>query len=132
MEEKNLQIQEKRELASQSETTRDVPVYIPAVDIYETERELTLLADMPGVPLEKIDIDLNDDQLTIRGTVAIEEEKGTVLLREYPMGDYYRQFTVSSAIDRSKIEASMKDGVLKVTLPKAEIAKPRKIAVKSS
>ena len=48
------------------------------------------------------------------------------------MGDYYRQFTVSSAIDRSKIEASMKDGVLKVTLPKAEIAKPRKIAVQSS
>ena len=76
MEEKNLQIQEKRELATQSETTRDVPVYIPAVDIYETERELTLLADMPGVPLEKIDIDLNDDQLTIRGTVDIEKEQG--------------------------------------------------------
>lgn len=132
MEDKDLQVQEKQELQTKSESTRNVPIFVPAVDIYESEDDLTLLADMPGVPIENVDIDLNDDQLTIKGTAAAEEEIGTALLKEYSVGDYYRQFTVSSAIDRAKIEASMKDGVLKLVLPKAEAAKPRKIEVKTS
>ncbi|MGA7875582.1 MAG: Hsp20/alpha crystallin family protein [Desulfoferrobacter sp.] len=132
MADKDLQVQEKQELQTKSESTRNVPIFIPAVDIYESENELTLLADMPGVPIDNVDIDLNDDQLTIKGTAAAEEQGGTALLREYSVGDYYRQFTVSSAIDREKIKASMKDGVLKLVLPKAEAAKPRKIEVKTS
>jgi len=90
------------------------------------------MADMPGVAFDNVDIDLDNDQLTIRGSVRVEDEKGTVLLKEYSVGDYYRQFTLSNVIDRNKIEASMKDGVLKVVLPKAEAAKPRKITVKST
>ncbi len=132
MADKDLQVQEKQELQTKSESTRNVPIFIPAVDIYESENELTLLADMPGVPIDNVDIDLNDDQLTVKGTAAAEEQGGTALLREYSVGDYYRQFTVSSAIDREKIKASMKDGVLKLVLPKAEAAKPRKIEVKTS
>ena len=132
MTDKDLQEQEKQELQTKSESTRNVPMFVPAVDIYESENELTLLADMPGVPIDNVDIDLNDDQLTIKGTAATEEQTGTSLLREYSVGDYYRQFTVSSAIDREKIAASMKDGVLKLVLPKAEAAKPRKIEVKTS
>lgn len=132
MADKDLQVQEKQELRGKSESTRNVPIFVPAVDIYESQNELTLLADMPGVPIENVDIDLKDDQLTIRGTTTTEENAGTAMLREYAVGDYYRQFTVSSAIDREKIEASMKDGVLKLVLPKAEAAKPRKIAVKTS
>jgi HSP20 family protein len=128
----DLQIAEKMEAPATGESTRDVPVFVPAVDIYESENSLTLVADMPGVPLEKIDIDLDSDQLTIRGTVPKWEGKGKVLFQEYAYGDYYRQFTLSSDIDREKIQASMKDGVLKLVLPKAEAAKPRKIAVKSS
>ena len=132
MTDKDLSVSEKKEVQSGAESTRNVPVFIPAVDIYESESELTLVADMPGVPLEKVDIDLDGEQITIRGTVPDAEENGRVLLREYTVGDYYRQFTLSNDIDREKIQASMKDGVLKLVLPKAEAATPRKIVVKSS
>lgn len=132
MADKDLQVQEKQELQTTSESTRNVPIFVPAVDIYESQNELTLLADMPGVANDGVDIDLKDDQLTIRGKAGTEEQTGTVLLREYSVGDYYRQFTLSNAIDREKITAAMKDGVLKVVLPKAEAAKPRKIAVQTS
>lgn len=132
MTEKDLQIPEKKEVQSGAEGTRNAPVFIPAVDIFETEHELTLLADMPGVPIEKVDIDLEGDQLTIRGNVPEADGAGRVLLKEYAAGDYYRQFTLSNDIDREKIQATMKDGVLKLVLPKAEAAKPRRIEVKSS
>jgi HSP20 family protein len=132
MADKDLQVQEKQELQTQSESTRNVPMFVPNVDIYESTNDLTLLADMPGVPIENVDIDLNDDQLTIIGRAESVEQSGAVLLREYSVGDYYRQFTLSNVIDREKIQASMKDGVLKIVLPKAEAAKPRKISVKTS
>ncbi len=132
MTEKDLQIEEKQEVQATGESTRNVPVFVPAVDIYESENALTLVVDMPGVPIESVDIDLDSDQLTMRGTIAMQEEKGKVIFREYTAGDYYRQFTLSSDIDRDKIQASMKDGVLKLVLPKAEAAKPRKITIQSS
>ena len=131
MSHKDLALQEKKELETRSENTRNVPLYIPPVDIYESRENLTLLADMPGVSIENVEIDLNGDQLTIRGTADTVHSGGeTPLLCEYSPGDYYRQFTISNKIDRGKIEASMKDGVLKVVLPKAEVAKPRRIEVK--
>lgn len=132
MADKDLQFPEKKEMQTTAESTRNVPIFIPAVDIYESEQALTLVADMPGVPIENVDIDLDGEQLTIRGGVLKPDETGRVLFREYTAGDYYRQFTLSNDIDREKIQASMKDGVLKLVLPKAEAAKPRKIAVKSS
>jgi len=133
MDEKQLQVQEKQELQTKSESTRNVAYSTSRpVDIFESATELVLLADMPGVAIENVDIDLDNDQLTIRGSVPVEDDKGTVLLREYSVGDYYRQFTLSNIIDRNKIEASMKDGVLKVVLPKAEAAKPRKITVRAT
>jgi len=132
MSDKDLQFPEKKEVQSGAESTRTVPVFIPAVDIYETDQDLTLLADMPGVPIGNVDIDLNGEQLTIRGNIPAGEENGRLMCREYTRGDYYRQFTVSNAIDREKIQASMKDGVLKLVLPKAEAAKPRKITVTTS
>lgn len=126
-----MQAREKVELQTQAEGTRDVPVYIPAVDIYESEDALTLLADMPGVGPDSVTIDIRENQLTIRGNVTPEETKERFLLQEYGVGDYYRQFTLGRAIDQSKIEASMKDGVLMLKLPKAEAIKPRQIAVKA-
>lgn len=132
MAEKDIQVREKKEVQTQAETTRNIPVYIPAVDIYETEEALTLVADMPGVSPDNVDIDIRDDQLTIRGTVSLEGEGETMLLREYGVGDYYRQFTLGRIIDQSKIEAAMKDGVLTLTLPKVDKAKPRKVVVKTS
>jgi len=131
MAEKDMQVRDKQELQTQAESTRSAPVYVPLVDIYETEDSLVVLADMPGVAPENVDIDLKDDLLTIRGTVSPEGQAERMLLREYGVGDYYRQFTIGRIIDQSKIEAVMKDGVLKLTLPKVDAAKPRKITVKT-
>lgn len=132
MENKDMQVVEKQEVAVNAENTRQVPLFVPPVDIYESNGTLTLVADMPGVSIENMTIDLDKDTLTIRGTVGGEETGGRMLLREYAAGDYYRQFSISNLIDREKIDASMKDGVLRLTLPKAESAKPRKIEVKAS
>ena len=131
MAEKDLEAKEKMEFQTTAESTRDVPSYIPAVDIYESAEALTLVADMPGVGPENIAIDVHDNHLTLRGTVTPEGEKERVLLQEYGVGDYFREFTLGRTIDQSKIEASMKHGVLTLNLPKAEAIKPRKISVKT-
>lgn len=132
MTEKELQVREKQEVKAGLESTRNVPVYVPPVDIYESQDAIVILADMPGVAPEGVDVDLRDNQLTFTGKVVLEESKERMLLQEYGVGDFYRQFTLSSRIDQGKIEASMKDGVLVLTLPKAEVAKPKKITVKTS
>jgi HSP20 family protein len=130
MAEKDLQPREKMEVTTEGESTRSCPVYVPAVDIYESEDALVLVADMPGVGPESVSIDIRDNQLSLRGTVVLEETKERVHLQEYGVGDYYRQFSLGRAIDQSRIEASMRNGVLTLTLPKADVVKPRKISVK--
>jgi len=132
MTEKELQVREEQEVKAGLESTRNPPVYVPPVDIYESQDAIVILADMPGVAPEGVDVDLRDNQLTFTGKVVLEESKERMLLQEYGVGDFYRQFTLSSRIDQGKIEASMKDGVLVLTLPKAEVAKPKKITVKTT
>lgn len=131
MNEKDLQAKEKVEHQSTGESTRELPVYIPSVDIYESEDALTMVADMPGVAPDSVSIDVSDNQLTISGTVTREGESERPLVQEYGIGDYFRQFTLGRTIDQTKIEAAMRDGVLTLTLPKAESIKPRRIAVKA-
>ena len=129
---KDLKVREKQEVASPAEQTRPGLVFTPLVDIFETDKELTLLADMPGVTKEDLKIDLDNNQLTIVGDVTPPERSGEVdVFREFQTGRYFRQFTVSDVIDQSKIEATLTDGVLRLALPKVEAAKPRKIAVKA-
>jgi len=119
----------KQVAAGRGESTRGLPNFIPQVDIYEDKKAITVLADMPGVDKQGVSIDLKDDQLTINGKVALPEEKATLLHKEYEVGNYFRQFTLSDIIDRDKITAKMADGVLTVTLPKAEKAVPKKIEI---
>ena len=127
-----LQKSEKRELATPAEQTRPGPVFAPAVDILESANSLTLLADMPGVEPKNLKIDLRDGVLTLSGTVDRPERAGEEpLLREYEVGGYYRQFTLSEVIDAGKIEAQLNDGVLRLHLPKVEAVKPRQITVKA-
>jgi HSP20 family molecular chaperone IbpA len=129
---KALQAKGKKEVPSPAEQTRPGPVFTPLVDIFETDREITLLADMPGVKAKDLGIDLNENVLTVSGEVeAPEGENEMYVNREYLVGKYYRQFTLSDVIDQSKIEAGLKDGVLRLNLPKVEKAKPRKISVKT-
>jgi HSP20 family molecular chaperone IbpA len=127
---KDLQVKEKREVSSPAEQTTPGFVFTPEVDILETANAILLLADMPGVNSKDLDIDLRENTLTLSGLVqpfeAADEEDVIV---EYEIGKYYRQFTISEVIDQSRIEAVLNDGVLRLTLPKAEKAKPKKIAV---
>jgi HSP20 family protein len=120
---------DKRIAAGRGESTRGSVEFIPQVDICEDKSGITVLADMPGVAREGVSIDLKEDQLTISGKVLLPEEKETSLHKEYEIGNYFRQFTLSDMIDREKITARMVDGVLTLLLPKAEKAVPKRIKV---
>ena len=131
MKDKEMELKEKKEVKREtSEGTRPGPVFVPAVDILENEQELILLADMPSVNNNNVDIDLRDNQLTITGRIEpAESEKEVTLYKEFSYGDYFRQFTLSDKIDQGKISAKMQDGVLRLVLPKVEKMKPQKIKV---
>lgn len=132
VETKEIQPKEKQELSVPGEQTKPGPVFTPAVDIFETEKEITLLADLPGVKSDDLNIDLRDNTLTLTGDVSPwEEAEENDLLIEYEIGRYYRQFTLSEVIDQDKIDAQLNDGVLRLALPKVEKATPRKISVKA-
>jgi len=109
------------------------PVFMPPADIYETKDSIVVLTEMPGVSSEGVDISLERRVLTIRGHSASQDHSGYQrVYNEYTDGDYERVFTLSENIDRDRIEATLKDGVLQLVLPKAEAAKARKIELKSS
>lgn len=129
-ESKELQVKEKQEAAAPAEMTKPGLMFTPAVDIFETEQEITLLADMPGVAAEDVKIDLEDNVLTLSGEIKPWEgpEESDVLV-EFNVGNYFRQFTLSDAIDQGRIDAKLESGVLRLTLPKAEKAVPRQIPV---
>jgi HSP20 family molecular chaperone IbpA len=132
-ESKALQAKEKAEVPTPAEQTRTGPVFTPPVDIFETDKEITLLADMPGVKAGDLNIDLHENVLSLDGEVQAPEGANEIdVIREYRTGKYYRQFTLSQVIDQAKIDAQLKDGVLRLGLPKVEDATPRKITVKSS
>jgi HSP20 family molecular chaperone IbpA len=109
------------------------PVFLPPADIYETNDVIVVMAEMPGVGPAGVDITLERRVLTIRGRSAANEHTGYQrVYNEYADGDYERVFTLSEAIDRDKIEATLRDGVLHLVLPKAEPARARRIELKTS
>jgi HSP20 family protein len=131
MTEKELKPKAKEEVQAKAERVRPGRVFLPGVDIFETREALTLVADMPGVPGDKVTLDIKDNHLVISGEITPPQPPGEkLLLQEYLTGDFQREFHLGAIIDQSRIEAHMKDGVLRLLLPKAEKAKPRKIEVK--
>jgi HSP20 family protein len=127
------ELTKRTEGAAEAEQTRDRPCFRPNVDIYETDTELVVLADMPGARADGIDVRYEHGALTIHGRVDDRPAAGTgPLLQEYGVGDFWRTFQVSEDITVSGIEAEFKDGVLTLRLPKAEAARPRQITVKAS
>ncbi|CAM2153064.1 HSP20 family protein [Pararobbsia alpina] len=102
----------------------------PAVDIYEDAQAVTLFADLPGVPREKLDIRVHDGHLTIEAVPAeVTPSNVRVSYAEERVPFFARRFVVSDDFDTSRIEANLKDGVLKLTIPRREAAKPRQIQV---
>lgn len=106
--------------------------YTPLVDIMETDGESLLLADLPGVKPEDVDVRFENGELTIDGRCPPRHRGANYLLSEYGVGDFYRAFTISEQIDWQKISAELKNGILTVHLPKAETVKPTKITVKGA
>ena len=121
-----------REEIAATEPTRETPVYTPRFDIVETESELTLYGDLPGVQRDQIDIRYENEQLVIHGKVT-DRCAGTAFLRqEYGIGDFQRSFRIGETIDAGKINAELRNGVLAVHLPKTDAIRPRRIEVKSA
>lgn len=132
--EKTLEV-EKEEVATPegAERTRDCQCFVPRSDIYELDDQIIIVADVPGVSEKSVEITLEKDVLTINAYVEpVEWEGYSLSYAEYTIGDYQRSFRLPDQIDRENIEAVLKDGVLRLFLPKAPQAKTRKIQVKAS
>lgn len=126
-----LQVQKKREHEQKQETTVPARIFVPPADIYESEDALTVVLEMPGVQKANVDVRVEEGTLHIDGRLDVSKYEGLMpLYTEYNIGHYARTFRLSNKIDQSKIAAELKDGVLSLTLPKAEEAKPRTIKVK--
>lgn len=117
--------------ASAQEVTREPDRYaVPAVDIYEDGEALVVLADLPGVRKEGLEVKVEQGILTIEGRVD-RSPPGTTLRREFNFVAFFRQFRITESVDTAKIKAALKNGVLRLDLPKAEAAKPRRIPLES-
>ena len=125
-----LQVQEKRELQKKDELTAPARIFLPTTDIYEDEQNLTVVMEMPGVDKANVDVNIEDGVLTVEGRIDFGKyESMQPLYTEYNIGNFRRSFSLSNSVAQDKIRADMNNGVLTLTLPKAEQAKPRKIAV---
>jgi HSP20 family molecular chaperone IbpA len=113
-------------------TAHETLVFKPSVEIFESEREITLIADMPGVAAEDMNIEWRDGQLAITGRMRPWEGPQESDIRvEFEIGRYSRHFALPPHIDHDRIEARYTDGILRLTLPKSEDKQPRSIAVRT-
>ena len=127
---KDLVVPEKKELESQTEQTTPLKRYIPAADIVENDNELLVLMDMPGVCKDNITVKLEKNVLKVDGAIDMKAYSDLKpLYTEYNVGNYSRQFELSSTIDQPGIEAKMENGVLSLVLPKVPEAQPRTIQI---
>ena len=125
-----LQVQRKREHEKREEGTIPARVFVPTADIYETKDALTVILEMPGVEKHNITVRVEDGLLYVEGRLDLTKYQGLQpLYIEYNIGHYSRSFQLSSKIDQTKIAAALNDGVLSLTLPKVEEAKPRVITI---
>jgi len=125
-----LQVQKKREQEQRKETTIPARLFVPTADSYETQDALTVILEMPGVEKSNVSVRVEDGLLHVEGRLDLTKYQGLQpLYTEYNVGHYARTFQLSSKIDQTKIAASLNDGVLSLTLPKVEEAKPRLINI---
>ena len=131
MDDSTLQVKDKRQVERKAEQTRSGPVFIPAVDIYEDEKQLVLTAELPGINEKDVDIKIEDNTLSIHGERKLEketrEENYHRIERAY--GSFYRSFTLPNHIDQDKIQAEHENGVLRIIMPKKPELQPRKVKI---
>ena len=130
----NIQTQDRQstmQQRAQGDAERTAPFVVPPVDVFENESGITLLADLPGVSRDHLGVRVDGDSLFIEATAtASGPENMELIWGEAQIPSYRRQFTLSRELDSSRIEAALKDGVLKLSIPKLEEAKPRRIEVR--
>ena len=125
-----IEAKEKKEISTHhGEQLQEGVFFQPNVDITEDENALILLADLPGVANDSVDIDLREGVLTLTAKVDPLETNRKLVYKEYNIGGYQRRFSVSKDIDTEKISAKLDNGVLRLTLPKLASRKPRKIEI---
>ena len=112
------------------ERSRDIATVGPVVDIYENEDEILVYADMPGVEKDKVTVNVDNGTLTLSG-IRVIETKGAAVWHEFGDVEFKRNFSVPQTIDVEKVNAELKDGVLRLHLPKSEAAKPKQIEIKA-
>jgi HSP20 family molecular chaperone IbpA len=123
-------VQEKKEVATKAEKTQPARFFTPLTDIYETDEALTVVMEMPGVEKKSLDVQLENDTLRVEGRIDVSKYDGLgPLYSEYNVGHFARSFSVSSGVDGKRISAVLDDGVLTLTLPKVEEARPRRIPI---
>jgi HSP20 family molecular chaperone IbpA len=116
-----------------SERTRECVCFVPRADIIETDDDIFVVVDLPGADEDSIDITLEKNVVTLNAYIEAEDMDGFApTFSEYEIGDYQRSFRLSNIVDRDNIQANIKDGVLRLQLPKAGEAKARKIAVSTA
>jgi HSP20 family protein len=119
-----------REVSRQAETNRNEAALLPPVDVIEDAQGITLYADLPGVPKDKLDLHVDADTITIQGTVSLDVPEGVeVTHAEVSLPQFRRVFTLSKELDSGKVAAEFSNGVLKLRIPKAEHAQPRKVQI---
>lgn len=115
--------------ANQQQVRTASPTFTPRVDVWENDHEFLFQAELPGVEPANINLNFENGYLTLQGKVVPPADRATALLREYAVGDYYRQFAINDEVDVNRITADYKLGVLTVKMPKREELKPRKIEI---
>jgi len=125
-----LEVQEKKELVSKEEKTVPARYYVPTTDIFETDDALTVVMEIPGVERQALEVNIENDVLRVDARIDFSKyEELEPLYTEYNVGHFTRSFTLSNNIDQQQISAQLDDGVLTLTLKKAEEAVPRRIAI---
>lgn len=128
-----MQTEPTRTPETRSRPAADDATLLPPVDVIEDAHGITLYADLPGVPREQLDIRIDDDTLTISGELALEAPAGMDANHvEVALPRYARSFSLSRELDRDRIEAAFEQGVLRLRIPKAAHAQPRKIAIQAN
>ena len=125
-----LEVQKKKELASQQEKTIPARFYMPSTDIFETGDALKVVMEVPGVPKDALDVKIENDVLSVEARIETANYNGLEpVYTEYSVGHFARSFTLPEQVDQHNITAQLEDGVLTLTLNKRPETKPRRIAI---
>jgi len=127
----SLEVQQKKEVVAKGEKTVPARYYVPSTDIYETDDALKVVMEVPGVDRKNVEVKLEDDELRVDARIDFAHYEGMEpLYTEYNVGHFARTFSLSQSIDQSKIDASLNDGILTITLKKVDQAQPRRIEIR--